>query len=193
MQISIPLSRSFVPGYNLPSLRSFLCPPPRPHLLSPKPAAPPSSSFWSPSSSIFWHSASSLPFPQPHHPFRRRQHRPRRRHHRLFRFRLGAHAVHFFAHPRRVVRPFRPPPGHPHLLLRTRPRLHLHGPRAFPQMAPGRTHHLRNHRLQHLHRLRLRHRRHASRKPRQAVRLPRCLLWHGLHHRPGRRRIPRQH
>src|SRR5207249_6429154 len=47
MQISIPLSRSFVPGYNLPSLRSFLCPPPRPHLLSPKPAAPPSSSFWS--------------------------------------------------------------------------------------------------------------------------------------------------
>src|SRR6266566_4065919 len=159
MQISIPLSRSFVPGYNLPSLRSFLCPPPRPHLLSPKPAAPPSSSFWSPSSSIFWHSASSLPFSPTSSSISKAATSPA------------------------------PPPS---------PAISVSPGRSCssffrPSSAPGPTHHLRNHRLQHLQRLRLRHRRHASRKPRKAVRLPRCLLWHGLHHRPGRRRIPRQH
>src|SRR6266852_9840430 len=50
--------------------------------------------------------------PQPHHPLRRRRHRPRRRHHRLFRIRLGPHAVHLLPHPCCLVRPLRPPPSH---------------------------------------------------------------------------------
>src|SRR5713226_7664120 len=130
---------------------------------------------------------------QPHYPVRRRQHRPRRRHHRLFWFRLGAHAIYFLPHSRRLVRPLRPPSGHPHLLFRPRSRLHLHGPRALAPLAPRRPHHFRHHCLQHLQRLRLRHRRHSPRKTRQAIRLSRRLLRHGLHHRPGRRRISRQH
>src|SRR5713226_7702085 len=141
--------------------------------------------------SSLWHHRPRSP--QPHHPIRGRQHRPRRRHHRLFRLCLGAHAIHFLPHSRRLVRPLRPPPGHPHLLLRPRPRLHLHGPRALPQMAPRRPHHLRHHSLQHLQRLRLRHRRHYTRKTRQAIRLSRRLLRHGIHHRAGRRRTPRRH
>ena len=111
---------------------------------------------------------------------------------RPVRHRLGADADHLLAGARIAVGSFWTAAGDPHLLRRSRPRLHSDGAGAESVVAAGRPGDIRHHRgeLQHGRRLYLG--RHAARKARREFWLDRSCIRHRIRAGSGIGRHPRR-
>src|SRR5216684_886193 len=80
------------------------------------------------------------------------------RHHRLFRIRLGHHAIYFLAASWRVVGSLRPPAGDPYFVLWAGHRLRDHGTGPIASMVISWAHYFGHHHVECRHGVRLRYR-----------------------------------